>query len=156
MPASQQEAPRPPPRHERATPPSALVQGRPERVYILIDRCEELVRDLYNTGFHAWDTFFTKYGMWYQRVHFHIHDRRQDIPQDVKTVLIKRLQILEAELKVAYSLVTSIHSLPKVMMKDMQNIEATFWPPHRIDMPGDPLAEFIVDDEVLEMLLRLP
>jgi hypothetical protein len=125
-----------------------------------MERCRELVRDLLYTRIAAWDGFFSTYWGWCERVESHIYDREQDIPEDKKFILIKRLQLLEAELKVAYSLVTSITPppsiVPLVIQKDMRNIEATFWPPFRIDRPGDPKPQLTIDYEDTQPIFGYP
>lgn len=154
------EQPEQPPRHERATPPSAFVQAVPEKVYLLVARCDELARDLRETEIPAWIIFFSWWGEWYERMRSHIYDKNRDIPQDIKPTLIKRLQILEAELKVAFSLVTSVRPppprVPRVIRKDLANVEATFRPGYRYDIPSDPKKKMMVDHEPERRIYNLP
>lgn len=146
-----QQQPQPLPLHQRATPQSVFKQDQPEKVYSLIERCNKLTWLLKTTNLEEWIDLWQMYACWYQRAYWHIHDMERDIDPEVKPILIKRLQILEAELKVAYSLVTTTNPPPRlpprVIEKDIHNITATFWPSFRYDIKGDPVPQLTIDYE---------
>lgn len=138
MSGPQEEVPKEYPAWERVTPQSVF-EGDPERISVLLHCCEDLARELLETeDLHkpnrTWEEFWGDIFSWQQRVdrQGYYVDRRTDLPEHIKPEMIKRLQILEAELKVACAYVKFFEQpppvVPRILEKDLENLQAMFWP----------------------------
>ena len=155
MSGPQEEVPQEYPAWERVTPQSVF-EGDPERISVLLPCCEDLARELLETeDLHkpnrTWEKFWGDLFSWQQRVdrQGYYVDRRADLPSDIKPEIIKRLQILEAELKVACAYVKLFKQpppvVPRILEKDLENLQAMFWPEHNMNSRRTKQPKKVVD-----------
>lgn len=155
MSGPQKEVPKEYPAWERVTPQSVF-EGDPERISVLLDCCDDLARELMNTeDLHkpdrTWEPYWTELWGWIRRVDRDgpSVDLRTDLPSHIRPEVIKRLQIIEAELKVACAFVKFLGQpppvVPRILTKDLVNLQAMFWPAANITTARTEQPEKIVD-----------
>lgn len=142
--------------YERVTPQSVF-KGDPERISHLLKSCDKLtwylleVESIYKKT-RVWEPFWGEYWDYRQRIDSDGHDvDGRNIPSDIKSELIKRLQIFEAELKVACAFIAltevSPGKVPRVLVKDLVNLQAMFWPPVSITTGRREKPDKVVDED---------